>query len=394
MAIFGIYQLVRTFSEGAATHVIVQMGEKLGSMYLSDQRMPPREGEPSNSTIAPPELSSRDSTTPQPLAISNPSPNPKSSRTESSETIRRRIPETSPPLDETSSLSTTPSTPPTVSSGQSYSGEMNDELTPLREALPPAISIKRRSIGNVSDEGGNRRNASSSYAVDPPVRRPVPTEIQLPLAVGNIAGLTEILASPPYQSPNRRESPWERHGQSPLRNDGQNQIDYFNLPIHGESSKSNEARHPEREKEGTSTPSWSSSDVTSGTQSSSLRSPRIRNEGMLAPHGSFTSDSGRQYQARAKLERAQSRREYQQQQHDDESIKSGDSVNSWRSRTASERSGDANGRRHFSEDEYLENVRAARRGDQLAIYHLGWGPVVNNERQGFGDAQMIWGGVQ
>ena len=114
---------------------------------------------------------------------------------------------------------------------------------------------------------------------------------------------------------------------------------------------------------------------------------------MLAPHGSFTSDSGRQYQARLKLERAQTQRN-RQLELDTESIKSEGSVSSWRSKAASERSFDGSGRRQYSEEEYLENVQAARGGDQLALYHLGWGPATANSRHTLGDASLVWGGIE
>jgi len=113
---------------------------------------------------------------------------------------------------------------------------------------------------------------------------------------------------------------------------------------------------------------------------------------MLAPHGSFTSDSGREFQARAKFQRAQTQA---QVANDNESVKSagdGDSVSSWRSKAASERSFDGSGRRQYSEEEYLENVQAARGGDQLALYHLGWGQVAPNHRHNLGDAGLVWGG--
>jgi hypothetical protein len=298
---------------------------------------------------------------------------------------------------------------------------MHDELTPLREALPPAISTKRRSI---ADSGGSNRrnvNASSSYAdyqTVPMPPRHSPT---------NIAGLSEMLASPHYETQAFRSpdySPYERSSSGSRmmttgRVDGDRQVDYFNLPIsrqeeatssHGAGPDSLYSPTPQSTSTipdqqpsvssdptaegGTSTPSWSSSDVTSGTHTSSLplRSPKIRNEGMLAPHGSFTSASGRQYQARAKLERAQSRRD---RDHDNESVKSGDSISSWRSRTASVRSDSGAGKgNEWTEDEYLQNVDAARGGDQLALYHLGWGPSQGQSRHSLGDADLVWGGTK
>lgn len=114
---------------------------------------------------------------------------------------------------------------------------------------------------------------------------------------------------------------------------------------------------------------------------------------MLAPHGSFTSDSGRQYQARLKLERAQTQRN-RQLELDTESVRSEGSVSSWRSKAALERSFDGSGRRQYSEEEYLENVQAARGGDQLALYHLGWGPATANSRHTLGDASLVWGGIE
>jgi hypothetical protein len=348
-------------------------------------------------------------------------------------------------LDDSSTTSMTPSTPPTISSGQSYSGEMNDELTPLREALPPSVSTRRRSI-TADTGGGNRRNvnASSSYAdlpirsSHPPPLRPydmsMSNSMNMPSPNPN-AGLSEMLASPTFReyqasmSPDYTASRRGSGGSKPgTPKDMGNQMDYFTLPILSDrelererdrdeesnlwiqrnpslssktSSKSSSERksgsghgHGHHQHEGsTSTPSWSSSDVTS-TQSSSIRSPRIRNEGLLAPHGSFTSDSGRQYQARARLERAhtQNQNQNQMKENDNESVKSGESVSSWRSKAASERSFDGSGRRQYSEEEYLENVQAARGGDQLALYHLGWGPAKTNHRHNLGDAELIWGG--
>ena len=368
-------------------------------------------------------------------------------------------------LDDQSTTSMTPSTPPTVSSGQSYSGEMNDELTPLREALPPAVSSRRKPITADNGHGARRNvNASSSYAAIPPIPHshyaavqptplPPPPPSRLPLppfprsfdmhSPNPNAGLSEILASPTFrefQSSKSPASPFDRPrrasgsgsgggGSKPgTPKDGGGSsapVDYFTLPILRDrdverererdeettewiqrnpsysstsktSSKSSNDAAKSLTQEGTttSTPSWSSEDVTS-TRSSSLRSPRIRNEGMLAPHGSFTSDSGRQYQARAKFQRAQTQIQIQKDQDHElelDSVKSGESLSSWRSKAAFERSLDGSGRRQYSEEEYLENVQAARGGDQLALYHLGWGQVANNSRHSLGDAELVWGG--
>jgi len=428
--------------------MIVQLGETLSSLYISDQRIPYRRGESSSSGKSQTHdaVQRRGSTTPTaaPGRVIQ-----SGDEHVESQTRRRRHISSNTSMennqDDTSTASMTPSTHPSISSGQSYSGEMNDTLTPLREALPPSVSTRRRSI-TVDTGYGNRRNvnASSSYAILPPTRPlqpppPRPYDMSVPMPTYNPnAGLSEILASPTFQeyqasmSPDYTASPFDRPrrgsgngsggGSKPAtpKDIGAAQIDYFTLPIlqdpehdgeiepelEGErpsvlrtnslSSKtsstksSNEATKSRHNHDGTSisTPSWSSSDVTS-THSSSLKSPRIRNEGMLAPHGSFTSDSGRQFQARAKFQRAQTQA---QVANDDESVKSGESVSSWRSKAASERSLDGSGRRRYSEKEYLENVQAARGGDQLALYHLGWGQATNTHRHNLGDAEYIWGG--
>jgi hypothetical protein len=423
--------------------MIVQLGETLSSLYISDQRIPYRRGESSSSGISQgqDDVQRRGSTTPTGTpgnVVRN-----GDEREESRENQRRRRQISSNTSmennhDDSSTTSMTPSTPPSISSGKSYSGEMNDELTPLREALPPSVSTRRRSI-TVDPGYGNRRNvnASSSYAELPPTRPPAPPppplrpyDMSMPIPNYNPnAGLSEILASPTFREyqtsmiPDYTAAPFDRPrrgsgngGSKPATpKDTAAQVDYFTLPIlqddeiegeedrpsvrrtHSLSSKtssksSNEARKSRHHHEGTSTstPSWSSSDVTS-THSSLLKSPRIRNEGMLAPHGSFTSDSGRQFQARAKYQRAQTQA---QVTNDNESVKSGDSVHSWRSKAASERSFDGSGRRKYSEEEYLENVQAARGGDQLALYHLGWGQAASNHRHNLGDAGLIWGGQE
>lgn len=396
---------------------IVQLGEQLSSLYISEQRIPARQGEPSgnNPNNVPVTRSNSGSSVIVESGGSDKEFEAAQRQAETSSTTSVDIGNSaSSPGSQAASM--TPSTPPTISSGKSYSNEMHDTLTPLREALPPAVSTKRRSI---TDSGGiNRRNvnASSSYA-------DLPTVSMSPRhPPANIAGLSEILASPSFsemqafRSPDY--SPYERTGSgSRMLNtghgDADRQVDYFNLPIshrEGPSSSHGAGSHfpnyPNQSSpradyhqqatgsldpaaEGsTSTPSWSSSDVTSATQSSSLRSPKIRNEGMLAPHGSFTSAAGRQYQARARLERAQSRRD-----HDNESVKSGDSISSWRSRTASLRSNGGAGK-ELTEDEYLQNVELARGGDQLALYHLGWGPAQGPNRHDLGDADLIWGGAK
>jgi hypothetical protein len=450
--ILGIYLLVRPYL--MMKLMIVQLGENLTSLYITDQRIPYRRGESSSSgrSQSYDDAPRRGSTTPtaRPGHVLQSG----DEREEPLENQRRRRHISSNTSmennhDDTSTASMTPSTPPSISSGKSYSGEMNDQLTPLREALPPSVSTRRRSI-TVDTGYGNRRNvnASSSYAAIPPVRFPPPApaappppplprrpyDMSMPSPNFNPnAGLSEILASPTFReyqtsmSPDYTALPFDR----PRRGSGNKsttpkdtataQVDYFTLPIipdqehdgeiereleqEGErpsvrrtnsltsSKSSNEARKSRHNHDGTSisTPSWSSSDVTS-TRSSSLKSPRIRNEGMLAPHGSFTSDSGRQFQARAKFQRAQTQA---QVANDNESVKSagdGESVSSWRSKAASERAFDASGRRQYSEEEYLENVQAARGGDQLALYHLGWGQVAPNHRHNLGDAGLIWGG--
>jgi hypothetical protein len=382
------------------------LGETLSSLRISEQQIPPRQGEPSGSNTrnAPIDIPGAaeagriggDDVELLPTGSEDGPSGSQKPTTVSEDTTRVDSSPKSLPA------STTPPTPLTISSGQSYSNENYDELTPLREALPPAVSTKRRSISH--NEGGtvNRRNvnASSSYAALPSIDIPPRSTMNMDI------GLSEILASPGY-SPHYPGPAYDRTGsgsrgmKSP--SGGDRQVDYFNLPIldrHGHTPYSPESSYrnsptvdppppgSDTNAEGsTSTPSWSSSDVTSGTQSSSLRSPRIRNEGVLAPHGSFTSASGRQYQARAKLERAQSRLE-----QDNESVISGDSVSSWRSRTATQRSTSGSGR-HLNENEYLQNVEAARGGDQLALYHLGWGPTAGPNRHSLGDSDLVWGSV-
>jgi len=437
--------------------MIVQLGESLTSLYITDQRIPYRRGESSHSgwSDSHVEAQRRGSTTPTGTPGYVVDNGDERESVSNDPTRRRRHISSSSSMennqDDTSTASMTPSTYPSISSGQSYSGEMNDELTPLREALPPSVSTRRRPI--TADTGyGTRRNvnASSSYAEFPTLRpqppslsslRPYDLSVSMPMPLYNPnAGLSEILASPTFReyqaslSPDYTASPFaSRRGSgtasgggskpSTPKESGTAQVDYFTLPIlrddehdrevdrvlereregespsaqrtHSLSSKTSSKSSSEAVKSGhnnegtsTSTPSWTSSDVVS-TLSSSLKSPRIRNEGMLAPHGSFTSDSGRQFQARVKYQRAQTQA---QLANDNESVRSGDSVSSWSRKAASERSFDGSGRRRYSEEEYLDNVQAARGGDQLALYHLGWGPAKSNHRHNLGDAEYIWGG--
>lgn len=323
--------------------------------------------------------------------------------------------------------SVTPSTPPSTSSGNSYSAELHDLLTPLRDASAPSTS-KRRSVPTMgpvfeppqlttplpgptaTSPGGGPYQYQAGHVVTANHALASATR----LAGSPSMGLSEILATPSYREINASRnseyttSPFEPSNPSPNSRDVGREIDYFNLPMSyrdgslsahhtPESSQSrrsgsgtspgHDPPRPQSEPlpEDPSTPSWSSSDITSLTQSSSLRSPRIRNEGMLAPHGSFTSDSGRQYQAQAKLRRAESLSK--------ESASSGDSVQSWRSRTASERSTDATGRRQVSEIQYRQYVKDAMNGDQLALYHLGWAPNKAHDRHSLGDAELVWGGA-
>lgn len=227
-------------------------------------------------------------------------------------------------------------------------------------------------------------------------------------------GLSEILATPSHRevkASREARSPYERHHPSPSPRNinpdtSSREIDYFNLPIsHREGSvsaylertltpgqRSHSGDDPPKprseplpEDASISTPSWSSSDITSLTHSSSLKSPRIRNEGMLAPHGSFTSDSGRQYQAQAKLKRAESIFK--------ESTGSGESIGSWRGNTASNRTTDESGRKLVSEKQYVEYVKEAMNGDQLALHRLGWASDNGHDRHSLGDADLVWGGA-
>lgn len=349
-----------------------------------------------------------------------------------------------------SEVASVASVPVSAGSGNSYSAEMYDHLTPLREMYAMGVygtktntTSKRRSVptmGPIFDaaaldppfvapqqqqqaHAGPSGSGSGSRSAGPPSPSYQFRSDHGTSSAGRASpsmGLSEILATPSYREVNASQnaeyttSPFERYSPSPGVQHGHvasREIDYFNLPIsHREGSRSAHHHPSDRSSRGpggggvgdssssapprpqseplpedTSTPSWSSSDITSATQSSSLRSPRIRNEGILAPHGSFTSDSGRQYQAAAKLKRAESLSR--------ESASSSESVQSWRSRTASVRSTDGSGRRQLSERQYVDYVREAMNGDQLALYHLGWTNDRGHDRHSLGDAELVWGGA-
>lgn len=165
--------------------------------------------------------------------------------------------------------------------------------------------------------------------------------------------------TPSWFANHTRTSP----GLSELMSGGPREEDWYFSPSHSESSTRTSSRW-ESPSSRTTPPSHTSAQTAQSK--SSGRSPRIKNTGkVLAPHGTFTS------------------RKVAPASPQTESVSSHESVPALPVDEP-----------EMSEEERAALKKAAKKGDQLAMYRLGWLAHKAESRYSLGAVNNIWGPVE
>ena len=159
---------------------------------------------------------------------------------------------------------------------------------------------------------------------------------------------------------------------------GPHEADWYFSPIHSESSTRTSSRWQASPASSRTTPPSAVSKDSKGP-----RSPRVKNTGkVLAPHGTFTS---RRVIADTQAPPLSS----------GESGASGTSARSRHSQNSrSSLRVDAIEEPKLTEEERIALEKAAKRGDQLAMYRLGWLALRPDPRYSLGAVDDVWGPVE